>query len=280
MTGTGRSFTYEELLDEVATFAAVLAQRGVTKGDRVIVYMPMVPEAVIAMLAVARLGAVHSVVFGGFAANELATRIDDAKPVAIVSASCGLEPGRVVAYKPLLDKAIELSAHKPKSCIILQRPQEVAPLSLGRDFDWSALVGKAARGKSKGALRAGRLDRSALHPLHLRHDRPAERRRPRSRRAHGGARLVDAQHLRLLDGRCVLGRLRCRLGGRPLLHRLRAALGRLHGDPLRGQAGRHARCRRLLARRRRAQCESVVHGTDRLSGHQEGGSEGRADREV
>ena len=163
MTGSGRSFTYEELLDEVATFAVVLAQRGVTKGDRVIVYMPMVPEAVIAMLAVARLGAVHSVVFGGFAANELATRIDDAKPVAIVSASCGLEPGRVVAYKPLLDKAIELSSHKPKSCIILQRPQEVAPLSPGRDFDWSTLVGKARAAN----LKAPCVPVSATDPLYI-----------------------------------------------------------------------------------------------------------------
>jgi propionyl-CoA synthetase len=163
MTGAGRSFTYLELLDEVATFAAVLAARGVAKGDRVIIYMPMVPEAVIAMLAVARLGAIHSVVFGGFAASELATRIDDAKPVAIVSASCGLEPGRVVAYKPLLDKAIELSTYKPRCCIVLQRPQEVAALAPGRDFDWSALVAR-----TRGAnLKAPCVPVAATDPLYI-----------------------------------------------------------------------------------------------------------------
>ena len=113
MTGSVRSYTYRELRDVVAVFAGVLRNQGVGKGDRVIIYMPMVAEAAISMLACARLGAVHSVVFGGFAAKELATRIDDAKPKVILSASCGLEPGRVIAYKPLLDGAIELSAHKP-----------------------------------------------------------------------------------------------------------------------------------------------------------------------
>src|SRR5215470_9265009 len=121
VTGTIRRFTYAELLDTVARFAGALAAEGVGKGDRVLIYMPMVPEAAIAMLACARLGAIHSVVFGGFAANELATRIDDATPKVIVSASCGIEPGRIVAYKPLLDAAIGLAAHKPDSCLILQR---------------------------------------------------------------------------------------------------------------------------------------------------------------
>jgi propionyl-CoA synthetase len=149
VTGQVKSFTYAELLDEVATFAAVLAGRGVAKGDRVILYMPMVPEAVIAMLACARLGAIHSVVFGGFAANELATRIDDAMPQVIVTASCGIEPGRVVAYKPLLDQAIALSAHKPEACIVLQRPQAEAALEAGRDHDWADLVGEARRTGAK-----------------------------------------------------------------------------------------------------------------------------------
>jgi propionyl-CoA synthetase len=149
VTGQVKSFTYAELLDEVATFAAVLAGRGVVKGDRVILYMPMVPEAVIAMLACARLGAIHSVVFGGFAANELATRIDDAKPRVIVTASCGIEPGRVVAYKPLLDQAIALSAHKPEACVVLQRPQAEAALEAGRDHDWAGLVGEARRAGAK-----------------------------------------------------------------------------------------------------------------------------------
>ena len=120
VTQARQTFSFSELRDAVATFAGVLAARGVRKGDRVIVYMPMVPEAVIAMLACARLGAVHSVVFGGFAANELAVRLDDATPKAIVSASCGIEPGRVVEYKPLLDEAIALAGHKPDFCIVLQ----------------------------------------------------------------------------------------------------------------------------------------------------------------
>ena len=125
MTGAKRQFTYLELRDATAAFAGALSALGVTRGDRVIIYMPMVPEAVIAMLACARLGAVHSVVFGGFAAEELAARIDDAQPVVVVSASCGLEPGRVVEYKPLLDAAIEQADHEPSACIILQRPPNV-----------------------------------------------------------------------------------------------------------------------------------------------------------
>ena len=136
VTATSRTYTYAELRDEVARFAGVLAGLGVDKGDRVILYMPMVPEAFIAMLACARLGAVHSVVFGGFAANELAVRIDDATPVAIVSASCGIEPGRVVEYKPLLDGAIELATHKPSACVILQRDTARCELVEGRDVDW------------------------------------------------------------------------------------------------------------------------------------------------
>ncbi|MBL8567839.1 MAG: propionyl-CoA synthetase [Phreatobacter sp.] len=143
VTGTKRSISFAELKHEVATFAAVLQGLGVTKGDRVIVYMPMVPEAAIAMLACARIGAIHSVVFGGFAAKELATRIDDCQPKVIVSASCGIEGQKVVAYKPLLDGAIDLSASKPQACVILQRPQVAAPLTEGRDLDWTDLVAGA-----------------------------------------------------------------------------------------------------------------------------------------
>ena len=137
MMGKVKRFTYSELLDKVATFAGVLQRHGVAKGDRVIIYMPMVPQAVVAMLACARIGAIHSVVFGGFAAKELATRIDDARPKLIVSASCGLEPGRVVAYKPLLDEAISLAVSKPSACIIMQRAALEADMVEGRDFDWS-----------------------------------------------------------------------------------------------------------------------------------------------
>jgi propionyl-CoA synthetase len=148
LAGVKRVFTYADLLAEVRTLAAVLRDFGVGKGDRVILYMPMVPEAVFAMLACARIGAIHSVVFGGFAAKELATRIDDAKPKLVLSASCGLEPGRIVAYKPLLDEAIALASQKPDACIILRRPQAEAPLTAGRDHDWASL--RAA------ALAAGR----------------------------------------------------------------------------------------------------------------------------
>lgn len=136
VTGTKRSISYNELRNRVAGLAGALRAKGVEKGDRVIIYMPMVPEALEAMLACARLGAVHSVVFGGFAANELAVRIDDAKPKAIIAASCGIEPNRVVHYKPLLDSAIAQAKHKPDFTVIFQRDQEVAHLSEGRDYDW------------------------------------------------------------------------------------------------------------------------------------------------
>jgi propionyl-CoA synthetase len=140
LAGIVKSFTYREMRDATARFAGAMAALGVGKGDRVILYMPMVPEAVIAMLACARLGAIHSVVFGGFAANELAVRIDDAKPKLMVSASCGVEPGRVVAYKPLLDEAIRLARHKPDHCIVLKRPQAEAAMIAGRDLDWDEAV--------------------------------------------------------------------------------------------------------------------------------------------
>jgi propionyl-CoA synthetase len=136
LAGEKRTLTYCRLQVETQVLAAMLRNFGVEKGDRVVLYMPMVPEAAIAMLACARIGAVHSVVFGGFAANELATRIDDARPKVILSASCGLEPSRVVKYKPLLDEAIRLARHKPDACLILQRPEEQATLVAGRDHDW------------------------------------------------------------------------------------------------------------------------------------------------
>jgi propionyl-CoA synthetase len=138
LTHSQRTITYAELQTRVAALAGALAAKGITKGDRVIIYMPMIPEALEAMLACARLGAIHSVVFGGFAANELAVRIDDATPKAIIAASCGLEPGRVVHYKPLLDAAIDMATHKPDLCVIFQREQEVAKLTEGRDHDWHA----------------------------------------------------------------------------------------------------------------------------------------------
>jgi propionyl-CoA synthetase len=144
VTGTVRRFTYRQLRQQVACCAGGLQSLGVEKGDRVVVYMPMIPEAVVSMLACARIGAIHSVVFGGFAAKELATRIDDAKPKVILSASCGLEASRVVPYKPLLDRALELAVHQPERCVILQRPQATASMKAGRDLDWTAVMESAA----------------------------------------------------------------------------------------------------------------------------------------
>ena len=151
VTGAKKTFTYAELLAEVRVLAAVLQDFGVGKGDRVILYMPMVPEAIVAMLACARIGAVHSVVFGGFAPKELATRIDDAKPKVIMSASCGIEAARIIKYKPLLDEAINLSKAKPQACIILQRPQEQAPMVQGRDHDWASLRDAAVKANKSAA---------------------------------------------------------------------------------------------------------------------------------
>ena len=159
VTGTLKTYTYRELRDEVAIFAGALMAQGVAKGDRVIVYMPMVPEAVVAMLACARIGAVHSVVCGGFAANELAARINDAKPKVVVSGSCGIEPGRVVPYKPLLDRAIEMATAKPERCVILQRPQAEASMVAGRDVEWPDFVA--------GARPAGCVPVAATDPLYI-----------------------------------------------------------------------------------------------------------------
>jgi len=161
VTQTRRTLTYADLLEQVAAFAGALPGLGVQPGDRVVIYMPMIPEAVVAMLACARLGAVHSVVFGGFAAAELAVRIDDARPKIVVSASCGIEPTRVVAYKPLLDKALELAEHQPQRCVIKQREQCPAELRDGRDLDWAVAM-KAGR-----VSPAGCVDLAATDPLYV-----------------------------------------------------------------------------------------------------------------
>ncbi len=154
-----RQLTYRDLRDATARLAGALVARGVGRGDRVVIYMPMIPEAVMAMLACARIGAIHSVVFGGFAAPELAKRIEDAQPRAVISASCGIEPGRVIAYKPLLDQAIELSAHKPETCFIHQRPMLAAGLVQGRDFDLSEAM--------EAADPAPCMDVAATDPLYI-----------------------------------------------------------------------------------------------------------------
>ena len=163
VTGTKTQLTYAELQGEVAALAAVMADLGVGKGDRVILYMPMVPEALVGMLACARIGAVHSVVFGGFAPKELATRIEDARPRLVLTASCGIEPGRIVHYKPLLDRAIELAAAKPAACLVLQRTQSQATMLAGRDHDWRALV-EAAKAQGR---RADCVELAATDPLYI-----------------------------------------------------------------------------------------------------------------
>ena len=159
VTGTMRTYTYRELRDEVATFAGVLRAHGVGRGDRVVIYMPMVPQAVVAMLASARLGAVHSVVFGGFAANELAMRIDDCRPEVVVSASCGIEGQRIVPYKPLLDAALEQASHRPRAVILLQRQELLAELIPGRDHDW--------REETAGAVAIDPVPVAATDPLYI-----------------------------------------------------------------------------------------------------------------
>jgi len=159
VTNTVQKITYRELLRDVAEFAGVLTSLGVDKGDRVIIYMPMIPQTMVAVLACTRIGAVHSLVFGGFASNELSVRIDDAKPKVIISGSCGIEPKRVIPYKPLLDKAIELSVHKPEKCVIFQRPQAKADLVPGRDIDWNDAL--------KGAQPAECVAVEATDPLYI-----------------------------------------------------------------------------------------------------------------
>ena len=161
VTDTKQEFTYADLLERVAAFAGALRGFGVQKGDRVVIYMPMIPEAVVAMLACARIGAVHSVVFGGFAPGELAVRIDDAQPKVVVSASCGIEPGRVVEYKPMLDRALELATHKPGACIIKQRPEATADLQDPRDVDWETAV------KAGAAEPAECVEVAATDPLYV-----------------------------------------------------------------------------------------------------------------
>ena len=191
MTRTQKSFSYSQLRDRVATCAGALASLGVQRGDRVVIYMPMVPEAVVAMLACARLGAVHSVVFGGFAAQELATRIDDARPRVIVSASCGIEPSRIVEYKPLLDSALELAEHRPAACIILQRSMCPCELRPGVDIDFDeAMVGA----QPHDCVVVGATD-PLLYPLHLGNHGAAQGRRSRQWRPRSRSALEHAQHL-------------------------------------------------------------------------------------
>ncbi len=158
-TQTKRAITYQQLLAQVKRFAGALKAQGIGKGDRVVIYMPMVPEAAVAMLACARLGAIHSVVFGGFAPNELAIRIDDAEPKMVITASCGIEFDKVIAYKPLVDQAFELAAHKPEHCVVLQRPRVEAAMTAGRDLDWQQF--------QEGVDDADCVSVESTHPLYI-----------------------------------------------------------------------------------------------------------------
>ncbi len=225
VTGARRTYSYAQLLDDVAAFAGALRALGVEKGDRVVVYMPMIPETVVTMLACARIGAVHSVVFGGFAAAELAVRIDDAKPVVVVTASCGVEPNRVVEYTPLLSRALGIAEHislGPASCG--SETSSVPTLVEGRDIDWATAMAMG-RGEPAECVPV-----AATDPLYVLYTSGTTGKPKGIVRDNGGHAvalcLVDAQHLRHRTGPGVVGRVRRRLGGRALLHRLRAAARR------------------------------------------------------
>ncbi len=279
MTGSVSRLTYAELQDQVARLAGVLAARGIGKGDRVIIYMPMIPEALQAMLACARIGAIHSVVFGGFAAHELAVRIDDAKPRAIIAASCGLEPGRVVPYKPLMDRAIDEAAHKPDFTIVFQRPECAADMVAGRDLDWRQAVADAHARR----LRPGRGEPPGLYPLHLGDDGPAQGRRAPYRGASGRPGVERAEHLWHRAGRRVLGRVRRGLGRGAQLYRLWAADRGRDDRGVRRQARRHPRRGHVLAGDRGSQGQVVLHRAHRHprgQARRPGGPAGRQVRPV
>ena len=280
ITGAQQKLTYSQLLDEVSALAGVLQEMGVEKGDRVIVYMPMIPQAAFAMLACARIGAIHSVVFGGFAPNELATRIEDAQPKAILTASCGVEPGRIVEYKPLLDEAIELSSSKPDACLVFQREQAEASMIDGRDRDWAEAVAQA---KADGK-RADCVPVEATDPLYILYTSGTTGQPKGVIRDNGGhmvaMKWTMKNDLRHKTRGSLLGGIRCGLGRRPFLHRLRAAAARLHDSDVRGQAGWHAGRRARSGGSSPSTRSSVgaVHRAHRLSGDQEGRPERGADR--
>ena len=229
VTGVVEKITYAELLERVALFAGGLRSLGVEKGDRVIIYMPMIPEAVVAMLACARLGAVHSVVFGGFAPKELAIRIDDAEPKVMVAASCGIEVDRIIEYKPLLDSALEIAGHQPDSCVVYQRPQATASMVQGRDVDWNELVDTADP--------ADCVTVSATDPLYILYTSGTTALPKGVVRDNGGhavalrwsmPNIYDVHPGDVYWAACI----GCRMGSWPLLHRLRTADDRMHDGPL------------------------------------------------
>ena len=236
ITGNKSKTSFAELQVQTASLAGALQAKGIVAGDRVIIYMPMVTEALVAMLACARIGAVHSVVFGGFAAHELAVRIDDATPKAIIAASCGLEPNRIVAYKPLIDGAIEQSKHKPDFTIVLQREQHTCDMIEGRDFDWHDV--------QKGVAPAPCIPVSGDHPAYILYTSGttgcAQGRRASNSGSPRGAELDDEIHLQREPRRSLLGRIRRGLGRGAFLHLLRSFDRRHHHGRVRGQADWHA----------------------------------------
>ena len=276
VTNTIRTYTYRELRDEVARFAGVLKNLGVGKGDRVIIYIPMVPEAHISMLACARIGAVHSVVFGGFASNELAVRINDAQPKVIITASCGIEVGRVIDYKPLLDGAIALADHKPQHTIIKQRPQKNCALKAGYDLDWDEQMAKAQPVECVPV--------AATDPLYILYTSGTTGEPKGVVRDNGGHLVALNWTMKNIydvnpgevwwaasDVGWVVGH--SYIVYAPLIYGATT-------HPLRGQAGRHARRRRVLAGNLAAQGGVAVHRADGVPGDQARRPESRTHQEV
>ena len=269
VTGTARSFSYSELQDEVSRTAGALASLGVERGDRVLLYMPMIPEAVIGMLAAARLGAIHSVVFGGFAASELAQRIQHSEPKVILTASCGIEPGRVVSYLPLLESALEKVSNKPAHCVVVNRPEQTATLRAGRDLDWEEITQSA---KPHPCVPV-----QASEPLYILYTSgttgSAQGRRARQRRPRRRPQVEHAEHLRRMKAGDVFwaaSDIGWVVGHSYIVYAPLAA--GLHFDPVRGQASRDAGCGGLLAGGRPARRQCSLHRTDGLSSHQARGS--------
>jgi propionyl-CoA synthetase len=251
--------------------AATLQSLGVKKGDRVLVYMPMIPEAAFAMLACARIGAIHSVVFGGFASVSLASRIDDAEPTVIVSADAGSRGGKVVAYKPLLDEAIKLAAHKPAKVLMVNRGLAPSSRVAGRDEDYASWRDQHLN--TSGALRVGRRHAPQLHAVHQRHHRQAQGRAARHRRLRGGAGRQHEAHLHGQRRRDLLQHQRHRLGGGPQLHHLRPA-DRRHGHHHVRRPAHPARRRHLVEPGREVQGHRDVQRPHRRARAEEAGPGG------
>ena len=267
-TGDEKTYTYRQLYREVNRMAGILKSLGVARGDRVLIYLPMIPEAAFAMLACARIGAIHSVVFGGFASVSLATRIDDAQPKLIVSADAGSRAGKPIPYKHLLDEAIALAKFPPAKVLLIDRKLADDEARAGTRRRLRDVARRAY--ERRGAVRMARVVGTELHPVHVGHDGQAEGRAARHRRSRRRTRCVDARHFLQSAGRDVFFDQRHRLGRRPLVHRLRAADQRHgHGDVRR--PADPARRRHLVEHRREVQGQRDVLVADRDSRAEEAG---------